>query len=88
MDSIPSGRDGRGNATVTFHIDAMTGPPRSGTITIGGQTVQVDQGTGCSYSIGVDAVAVDAAGGERQVVVTRPRGARGLRRVRCRGSLS
>jgi hypothetical protein len=68
--SIASGRTGRGSGSVTFHVEAGTGPPRSGAITIGGQTVQVDQGTGCSYAIGTDAFTVDAGGGERQVVVT------------------
>jgi all-beta uncharacterized protein len=72
--SMTSAREGRGNGTVTFHVDAMTGPPRTGSVTIAGQTVQVDQGTGCNYSIVADAFAVDAAGGERHVAVTAPAG--------------
>ncbi len=72
--SITSAGEGRGNGTVTFHVDAVTGPPRTGNVTIAGQNVQVDQGTGCNYSIGADTFAVDAAGGERQVAVTAPAG--------------
>ncbi len=68
--SIVSGREGRGNGTVTFQVTAVTGPPRSGNVTIAGQNVQVDQGTGCSYAIGADAFGVEAAGGDRQVPVT------------------
>ena len=72
--SIVSGRDGRGNGTVTFHVEPMTGPPRTGNVTIAGQNVQVDQGNTCNYAIGVDTFGVDPAGGERQVAVTAPAG--------------
>jgi Putative binding domain, N-terminal/Viral BACON domain len=72
--SIVSGRAGRGNGTVSFHVDAVTGPPRTGNLTIAGQNVQVDQGTGCSFTVGTDTFSVDAAGGERQVAVTAPAG--------------
>ncbi len=72
--SVTAGRTGRGSGTVTLHVDAVTGPPRSGTITIAGQSVQVDQGTGCSYAISTDAFTIDAGGGERQVAVTAPAG--------------
>lgn len=68
--TIASGQTGRGNGTVTFQVAAVTGPPRSGNVTIAGQNVQVDQGTGCSYTIGADTFSVDAAGGDRQVPVT------------------
>jgi len=60
--SIVSGRDGRGSGTVTFQVAAVTGPPRSGNVTIAGQNVQVDQGTGCSFTIGADAFGVLPAG--------------------------
>jgi len=72
--SITSGRDGRGSGTVTLHVDAVTGPPRTANVTIAGQSVQVDQGTGCNYTVNADTLAVDATGGERQVVVTAPAG--------------
>ena len=72
--SIVSGRDGRGNGTVTFHVEPMTGPPRNGNVTIAGQNVQVDQGTTCNYAIGADTFGVNQSGGERQVAVTAPAG--------------
>jgi Putative binding domain, N-terminal len=72
--SIVSGSSGLGNGTVTLHVDAVTGPPRTANVTIAGQNVQVDQGTGCNSAIGVDAFNLDAAGGERQIPVTAPAG--------------
>lgn len=68
--SIVAGREGRGSGAVTFHVEAVVGPPRTGNLTIAGQNVQVDQGTGCSYAIGVDTFSVESAGGDRQVPVT------------------
>jgi hypothetical protein len=72
--SIMSGREGQGNGAVSFHVDAVSGPPRTGTLTVAGQSVRVDQGTGCSYAIGTDSLSVDPAGGDRQVPVTAPAG--------------
>lgn len=72
--TIASGPEGRGNGTVSFHVEAVSGPPRTGTITIAAQTVQVDQGTGCSYAVGPDTFTLDASGGDRQVAVTAPAG--------------
>ncbi len=72
--SIVSGPAGRGNGTVSFHVDGVTGPPRTGYLTIAGQNVQVDQGTACSFTVATDTFSVDAAGGERQVAVTAPAG--------------
>jgi hypothetical protein len=72
--SIVSGRDGHGNGTATFHVEPMTGPPRTGNVTIAGQSVQVDQGSTCNYAIGADTFGVDSSGGERQVAVTAPAG--------------
>ena len=70
--SIVSGRDGRGNAPVTFHVDPSSGPPRTGNVTIAGQNVQVDQGVACSSTIGADTFTLDALGGDRQVAVSAP----------------
>ena len=72
--TIVSGREGVGNGAVTFHVDAVTGPSRAGAITIAGQTVQVEQGTGCTYAIGADSFSVDPTGGDRQLTVTAPLG--------------
>lgn len=68
--TIVSGREGRGDGAVSFHVDAVEGPPRTGTLNIGGQRLQVEQGTGCALSIDRDAFSVGASGGDRQVTVT------------------
>jgi hypothetical protein len=68
--TIISGREGRGDGAVSFQVDAAGGPPRTGKLTIAGHSVQVDQGTGCSYSLGADTHSVDRSGGERQVSVS------------------
>jgi hypothetical protein len=72
--TIMSGREGRGNGTVTFRVAPVSGPPRAGTISIATHTVKVDQGTGCSYAIGADTFSIEASGGDRQVAVTAPQG--------------
>ena len=74
--SVVSGREGRGNGAVTFRIAAMAGPPRAGTLTVAGQPVQVEQGTGCSYSIGSAAGRMAAAGGSLTVAVNTAEGCR------------
>ena len=55
---ITSGASGNGNGTVTFTVDPNTGPPRSTTLSIGGQATTIFQnGTptgvtaGCNYLI-------------------------------------
>lgn len=68
--TIVSGREGRGDGEVTFRVAAGLGPPRTGTITVAGQTVNVEQGTGCTYSIGADTVSISPSGGDRQLAVT------------------
>jgi hypothetical protein len=44
--AVTSGGSGTGNGTVTVSIDANTGAARSGTLTIAGQTVTVNQSSG------------------------------------------
>ena len=72
--TIVSGRDGRGSGEVGVRVDPVAGPPRIGTLLIAGQTVTVEEGTGCSYAIGTDAFTLDPSGGERQVSVSAPSG--------------
>ena len=48
--SITNG-SGTGNGTVTFNAAANNGDPRSGTITVNGQTFTVNQASGCMFSI-------------------------------------
>ena len=72
--TILSLREGVGNGTVSFRVDAVTGPQRIGTITIAGQVVQVEQGTGCSYTVATPAISFGAAGGRGEVPVAAPPG--------------
>jgi hypothetical protein len=44
--AITAGSSGTGSGTVTYSIAANTGAPRSGTLTIGGQTFTVNQAAG------------------------------------------
>ncbi len=72
--TIVSGREGDNSGVVTFRVEPLSGPQRAGTLTIGGQTVQVQQGAGCSYSVGTEALNVGAAGGTTEVAVSAPVG--------------
>lgn len=49
--TITSGASGSGNGAVGVSVDANTGPARSATITIAGQTHTVNQANGCTYSL-------------------------------------
>ena len=49
--TITQGASGSGNGSVTFTVAATTGPERTGTLTIAGQTHTVTQTSGCTYSI-------------------------------------
>ena len=68
--AIASGASGSGSGTVTFTAASTTGPSRSGTITIGGQTVTIVQGQGCTFAISPDTRSVPASGGDGTVAVT------------------
>jgi hypothetical protein len=49
--TITSGASGSGNGTVGLSIAANTGPARTATVTVAGQTHTVSQASGCTYSI-------------------------------------
>jgi hypothetical protein len=72
--TISAGREGDDTGAVTFHVDTLSGPQRTGTLTIAGQTVQVQQGAGCSYNVGTNALNFGAAGGRGEVAVSAPAG--------------
>jgi hypothetical protein len=69
---ISNGASGTGNGTVQYVTDANTGAARSGTLTIAGATLTVNQASGCSYSIAPGAQTLPAAGGNGTVNVTAP----------------
>ena len=61
--SITAGTTGSGNGSVSYTVAGTTGPARSGTLQIAGQTHTVNQGTGCSFSLAPTSANVpDAAG--------------------------
>jgi len=49
--TITSGASGSGNGTVALSVTANTGPLRSATVTISGQTHTVSQASGCTYAL-------------------------------------
>jgi hypothetical protein len=70
-----NGTSGTGNGTVNFTVAANTGAARSGTITIGGQTVTVNQAAvavACTYSINPTSRQVVLLGGASTIAVTAP----------------
>jgi CSLREA domain-containing protein len=60
---ITSGNSGVGNGTVNFTVPPNTGPARSGTLTIAGRTINVNQAAGCTFSLSPTSVNVAASGG-------------------------
>jgi hypothetical protein len=68
--TITAGASGSGAGTVTFAAAATSGPARTGTIAVGGQTVTVVQGQGCTFAISPDTRSVPASGGDGTVSVT------------------
>ena len=49
--TIANPGSGTGNGTVNFSVAANTGPARTGTLTVAGQTHTVNQANGCTFSI-------------------------------------
>jgi hypothetical protein len=68
--AIVSGGERSGAGSVTFDVEPLTGAQRSGTINIGGQIVRVEQGIGCSYTLGNAAFSIGSAGGTIDVPVS------------------
>ena len=70
--TVTSGASGTGNGTVAFNATANPNTsPRTGTITIGGQTFSVNQAAAaCSYALVPASQSVPAAGGTGSTQVT------------------
>ena len=68
--TITGGASGNGSGTVTFAVAATSGPARTGSLTVGGQTVTVVQGQGCTYAISPDTQTIPSSGGSGSVAVT------------------
>lgn len=72
--SITSGEKGSGNGSVAFTAAAHSGPARSGTLTVAGQTFTVQQAESCASIITPEQASVDGAGGTLHVTVSSPAG--------------
>ena len=68
--TITAGASGNGAGTVTFTVAPTTGPTRTGTITVGGQTVTVVQSQGCTFAVTPQAHTLPAAGGTGSIALT------------------
>lgn len=60
---------GTGNGTITFTVQANTGPARTGVITVGGLAFTVNQASGCTYTLSATNLNVNAAGGTGSITV-------------------
>ena len=74
--TVTSGASGSGNGSVAFSASAnASSNPRTGRLTIGGQTFSVTQaGAGCSYTVAPTSHSMAMAGGTGSTAVTAPAG--------------
>jgi hypothetical protein len=63
--AITSGANGSGNGSVAFSVTANTGPSRTGTMTIAGETFTVVQASGCSVALNPTSDSAPSTGGSR-----------------------
>lgn len=68
--TIPGQASGAGNGVVQIAIEANRGPARSGTLTVAGHAVTVNQDTGCTFAIAPSSQDIGKAGGSGTVAVT------------------
>jgi hypothetical protein len=69
--TVTAGTSGTGNGVIIFNAAANPGVARSGTITIGGQTLTVTQQSApCTFSIAPGSQTLGAAGGPGSISVT------------------
>ena len=61
--AITAGATGSGNGTVVYSVAANTGPARTGTLTIAGQTFTVDQASGCVFVVAPTSQTIGGGGG-------------------------
>jgi hypothetical protein len=68
--TITAGATGTGSGSVTFSAAGNTGPLRTGTLTIAGQTFTLTQDAPCTFSLNPQTQTLTAAGGSGSVTVT------------------
>ena len=72
--TITSGASGTSNGAVAFSVPALSGPGRTGTLTIAGLTFTVTQASACTFAITPETQTVGAAGTTSTVSVISPAG--------------
>jgi hypothetical protein len=68
--TLTTAETGSGNGAFGFSVAPLSGPARTGTISIAGSKITVTQGSGCAISIAPTSANVPAAGGTGSVTVT------------------
>ena len=66
---VTAGAAGTGPGAVQYAVAPTTGPSRSGTVTIAGRTLTVNQGQGCTFTLSPDNLSVPAAGAQAEFQV-------------------
>lgn len=67
---ISSGASGSGGGAVQVDVQSNSGPPRTGTASIAGQTFTVVQDSGCSFVVSPEGVNTPASGGGARIDVS------------------
>jgi Putative binding domain, N-terminal/Viral BACON domain len=67
---IRSGASGTGNGTVTYDVQAGSGPPRVGTVLVAGLRFSITQSENCTYSASPTSYSTGSAGGSTTIAVT------------------
>lgn len=70
--TIVGERTRSGSGDLRFEVAAVATPPRTGTLTIAGQRVEVEQGAGCAVTTGITSLSVGSEGGTFEVPVSAP----------------
>jgi hypothetical protein len=68
--AITSGAVSSGNATIGYSVDVNEGPDRTGTLTVAGLAVTVNQNQGCWFKLDTTDQSFRASGGTGNVTVT------------------
>jgi hypothetical protein len=71
---ITAGQNGNGGGEVRFSVSANTGPARAGNIRVAGQTMTINQASGCSVTVSPTSVNAGAAASTNAIQVTTAQG--------------
>lgn len=68
--TLTAGTAGNGSGTVNYTANANTGPARTGTLSIAGQSFTVTQDSGCTFSLNPTAANFPVGGGDGDVQIS------------------